>query len=81
MEGDTVSLEVVLGYPAKRQFEAIRPHSPRRCARSRRAERACRGVAEIAAHAVQRGVKLLPNVKNIVAVASGKAASARARPP
>jgi ATP-binding protein involved in chromosome partitioning len=27
---------------------------------------------EIAAHTVQRGVKLLPNVKNIVAVASGK---------
>ncbi len=24
VEGDTVSLEVVLGYPAKRQFEAIR---------------------------------------------------------
>ena len=27
---------------------------------------------QIVAHAVQRGVKLLPNVKNIVAVASGK---------
>ena len=28
--------------------------------------------AKVVAHAVQRGVQLLPNVKNIVAVASGK---------
>jgi hypothetical protein len=27
---------------------------------------------EVVAHAVQRGVKVMPNVKNIVAVASGK---------
>ena len=27
---------------------------------------------QVVAHAVQRGVKLLPNVKNIIAVASGK---------
>ena len=69
----TVSVEVVLGYPAKRQFEAIR-------ALVADALRAVPGVAEarvqvsqqIAAHTVQRGVKLLPNVKNIIAVASGK---------
>ena len=73
VEGDTVSLQVVLGYPAKRQFEAIRTQFAD-------ALRAVPGVAnarvevsqQIAAHTVQRGVKLLPNVKNIVAVASGK---------
>jgi ATP-binding protein involved in chromosome partitioning len=73
VEGDTVSLQVVLGYPAKRQFEAIR-------AQFADALRAVPGVAnaridvstQIAAHTVQRGVKLLPNVKNIIAVASGK---------
>lgn len=73
VDGATVSVEVVLGYPAKRQFEAIGRLIGD-------ALRAVPGVADarvqvsqqIAAHTVQRGVKLLPNVKNIVAVASGK---------
>jgi ATP-binding protein involved in chromosome partitioning len=73
IDGATVSVEVVLGYPAKRQFEAIRTLVGE-------ALRAVPGVAEVrvqvsqqvAAHTVQRGVKLLPNVKNIIAVASGK---------
>jgi len=73
VDGATVSVEVVLGYPAKRQFEAIRT-------RVGDALRAVPGVAQaqvqvsqqVAAHTVQRGVKLLPNVKNIIAVASGK---------
>ncbi|SEA57345.1 iron-sulfur cluster carrier protein ApbC [Paraburkholderia sartisoli] len=69
----TVSVDVVLGYPARRQFAAIE-------ALVAGALREVPGVAnvrvqvsqQIAAHTVQRGVKLLPNVKNIVAVASGK---------
>ncbi|PCE25113.1 Fe-S-binding ATPase [Paraburkholderia acidicola] len=73
IDGSTVSVDLVLGYPAKRQFEALN-------ALVTEALRAVPGVAEarvtvsqqIAAHTVQRGVKLLPNVKNIVAVASGK---------
>ncbi|WP_279634468.1 iron-sulfur cluster carrier protein ApbC [Paraburkholderia steynii] len=73
VDGATVSVDVVLGYPARRQFEAIR-------ALVENALRAVPGVEaarvqvsqDIAAHTVQRGVKLLPNVKNIVAVASGK---------
>ncbi|WP_338926502.1 iron-sulfur cluster carrier protein ApbC [Mycetohabitans endofungorum] len=73
IDGDTVSLEVVLGYPAKSQYALIQ-------ARVEQALRAVQGVAhlhvavshQIVAHAVQRGVQLLPNVRNIVAVASGK---------
>lgn len=73
IEGDTVSVEIVLGYPAKSLFDAIRAQVsdalaavPGVCA--------CRVQVSsvIVAHAVQRGVKVLPNVKNIVAVASGK---------
>ena len=30
VEGDTVSVDVVLGYPAKRQFEAIRTQFSKR---------------------------------------------------
>ncbi|AOK53544.1 ATP-binding protein [Burkholderia stagnalis] len=73
IDGDAVSVDVVLGYPAKSQHEDVR-------ARVSAALKAVPGVRdarvnvsqEIVAHTVQRGVKLLPNVKNIVAVASGK---------
>jgi ATP-binding protein involved in chromosome partitioning len=73
IDGGRVSLAVVLGYPARSQFEAIGKLVAE-------ALRHIDGVQEVAvdvssqvvAHAVQRGVKLLPNVKNIIAVASGK---------
>ncbi len=71
--GDEVSFDVELGYPAKSQFAELR----------RLLVTAAKGVggvgnvsvnitSKITAHAAQRGVALLPNVKNIVAVASGK---------
>ncbi|WP_114662673.1 iron-sulfur cluster carrier protein ApbC [Polynucleobacter necessarius] len=71
-DGD-VSLDVVLGYPAKSQFDAIRKTVIT-------ALRELPGVknvgvtvsSQIVAHVVQRGIKLLPGIKNIIAVASGK---------
>jgi ATP-binding protein involved in chromosome partitioning len=71
-DGD-VSFDVELGYPAKSQIPALR----------RALVAAAKGVtgvdnvsvnitSKVIAHAVQRGVQLLPNVKNIIAVASGK---------
>lgn len=71
-DGD-VSFDVELGYPAKSQMPALR----------RALIAAAKSVAgvdnvsvnlsmKITAHAVQRGVQLMPNVKNIIAVASGK---------
>ena len=68
-----VSFDVELGYPAKSQIPDMR----------RALIAAAKGVAgvhnvsvnmsvKVESHAVQRGVQLLPNVKNIVAVASGK---------
>ncbi|WP_423708583.1 iron-sulfur cluster carrier protein ApbC [Undibacterium sp. WLX3042] len=73
LDGDAVSLDVELGYPAKSQFDLIRKNVIA-------ALRALPGVgnvsvnvtSKIVAHAVQRGIKLMPNVKNIIAVASGK---------
>jgi ATP-binding protein involved in chromosome partitioning len=73
VEGGDVSFDVELGYPAKSQIDSIR-----RMAMA--AVRQIPGVTNVSAnvtqkivsHAVQRGVKLLPNVKNIIAVASGK---------
>jgi ATP-binding protein involved in chromosome partitioning len=71
-DGD-VSFDIELGYPAKSQIPQLRSALVA----------AAKGVADvknvsanlttkIVAHAAQRGVALLPGVKNIVAVASGK---------
>ncbi len=73
VEGGAVSFDVELGYPARSQHAALR----------QALTAAARGVAgvtdvkvaiatKVTPHAVQRGVQLLPNVKNIIAVASGK---------
>jgi len=71
--GDQVSFEVRLGYPARSQLPALRSALIA-------AARGVPGVGNVSvdigwkviAHEVQRGVALLPKVKNIVAVASGK---------
>jgi ATP-binding protein involved in chromosome partitioning len=73
VSGDSVSFDVELGYPAKSQMPALRTALTA-------AARGVPGVghvtvniaSRIVAHSAQRGVQLLPNVKNIVAVASGK---------
>jgi ATP-binding protein involved in chromosome partitioning len=73
LDGNDVMLDVELGYPAKSQIDGIR----------RSVIAAVRGIdgagnvsanvySKIIAHTAQRGVKLLANVKNIIAVASGK---------
>ena len=71
-EGD-VSFDLELGYPAKSQHAAIRRELVA-------AAKALPGVENVSvnivtkviSHAVQRGVQLMPNVRNIIAVASGK---------
>src|SRR5476649_171887 len=73
VDGANVSVNIVLGYPAKSQFDAIR-------ALVANAVAGVPGVtgvqvtvaSQVVAHAVQRGLKLKSNVKNIIAVASGK---------
>ncbi|MDP1693141.1 MAG: iron-sulfur cluster carrier protein ApbC [Burkholderiaceae bacterium] len=73
VEGGDVAFDIELGYPAKSQAPALRKALIA-------AVRTLPGVenvsvnlgTKIVAHAVQRGVQLMPKVKNIVAVASGK---------
>jgi len=73
IEGQDVVVEVELGYPAKSLFPALRQQLVA-------AVKQVPGVghvsvhlsSRIVAHAAQRGVQLLPQVKNIIAVASGK---------
>ena len=73
VEGGDVAFDIELGYPAKSQIPGLRKALIA-------AVRTLEGVenvsvnlsTKIVAHAVQRGVQLMPKVKNIVAVASGK---------
>ncbi len=73
VQGGDVAVDIELGYPAASMHAALR-------AAVIAAARALPGVGNVSvsistrvvAHAVQRGVQLLPGVKNIIAVASGK---------
>jgi ATP-binding protein involved in chromosome partitioning len=73
LAGDNVTLDVLLGYPAKSQIEPIRREITSKL-------KSIPGVGnvnvnvsmKIVPHAVQRGVNLVPGIKNIIAVASGK---------
>jgi ATP-binding protein involved in chromosome partitioning len=71
-ENGVVHIDIEMGYPVQSRLETLRTAY----------EAAARGAGardvvidlrwKVAAHAVQRGVKLMPNVKNVIAVASGK---------
>ena len=73
VEGADVALDIELGYPAKTQLDEIRSRVIAKL-------RTLPGVGNISvnvtvkivAHTVQRGLKPLPGVKNIIAIASGK---------
>ncbi|MBT8529595.1 iron-sulfur cluster carrier protein ApbC [Polynucleobacter paneuropaeus] len=70
---NNIQLEVVLGYPAKSQFQAIQDLVVAALKKIADVKNIQVTVSSnIVAHTVQRGVKLLPGVKNIIAVASGK---------
>jgi ATP-binding protein involved in chromosome partitioning len=71
--GDQIAVEIQLGYPAKSQYDLIRKLAQDAIAALPGAGRVAVSIGhKIVSHAVQRGVKLVPGVKNIVAVASGK---------
>ncbi len=71
-DGD-VSFDVELGYPAKSQIAGLRKALIAAARTVAGVENVSANLAtKVIAHSVQRGVALLPNVKNIVAVASGK---------
>jgi ATP-binding protein involved in chromosome partitioning len=73
IDGGDIAFQIELGYPAKSQHPALRKALVA-------AARTVAGVSNVSVeittrittHAVQRGVALLPKVKNVIAVASGK---------
>src|SRR5688572_12945193 len=73
VEGGDVSFDVELGYPAKSQVPALRKALVAAAKSAPGVENVSVNITtKVTAHAVQRGVQLMPNVKNVVAVASGK---------
>ncbi|HVJ75064.1 MAG TPA: iron-sulfur cluster carrier protein ApbC [Casimicrobiaceae bacterium] len=73
VDGADVAVDVQIGYPARSQHDAIRRLVADALAGLPGMGRVSVTVGQkITSHAVQRGVKLVPGVKNIVAVASGK---------
>jgi ATP-binding protein involved in chromosome partitioning len=70
--GNDVAVELALGYPAKSQHESLKKLVQSALAASGAGRVTVNVTTRIVSHAVQRGVKLVPGVKNIVAVASGK---------
>ena len=73
MSGGDVAFDVELGYPAKSQIPGFRKDLIAAAKSVAGVENVSVNVSmKIVPHSVQRGVQLLPKVKNIVAVASGK---------
>jgi ATP-binding protein involved in chromosome partitioning len=72
ISGSDVTLDIELGYPGKSQQEPIRRQVIQALKTAGAANVAANVTSKVVAHAVQRGVKLVPGIKNIIAVASGK---------
>ncbi len=72
VSGADVSLEIELGYPGKSQHEPIRRQVTQALKQAGAGSVSVKVSSRVVPHAVQRGVKLVPGIKNIIAVASGK---------
>jgi ATP-binding protein involved in chromosome partitioning len=72
ISGADVSLDVELGYPGKSQFDSIRRQVTQALKSAGAGNVSVNVYSKVVPHAVQRGVKLIPGIKNIIAVASGK---------
>ncbi len=72
VSGADVALEIELGYPGKSQHEPIRREVVQALKQAGAGSVSVRVSSKVVSHAVQRGVKLVPGIKNIIAVASGK---------
>ncbi len=73
VDGDDVSFDIELGYPARSQYPMLRRLLVEAAKRVAGVGNVSVNLShKIVAHAAQRGVALLPSVKNIIAIASGK---------
>jgi ATP-binding protein involved in chromosome partitioning len=73
VSGSDVAVEIALGYPAKSVIDSVRDSVTQKLKALPDVGKISVDVStRVVAHAAQRGIKLLPGVKNVIAVASGK---------
>ncbi|OGA14941.1 MAG: ATP-binding protein [Betaproteobacteria bacterium RIFCSPLOWO2_02_FULL_66_14] len=72
VSGDTATVEIELGYPGNSQFDPIRLQAIEALKAAGAKSAGVTVRSRVVPHAVQRGVKLVPGIKNIIAIASGK---------
>jgi len=73
LTGGDIAVDIELAYPGRSQFDPIRRQVQAKLRDLPGAGAVSVNVSsKVVPHAVQRGVKLVPGIKNIIAVASGK---------
>ena len=72
VDGGKVAIDIVLGYPAKTFTDALAQTVRTKLAEAGIADAAVGVASRVFAHKVQKDLTPMPNVKNIIAVASGK---------
>jgi ATP-binding protein involved in chromosome partitioning len=73
ISGNDVSVDIALGYPANSVMDSVKSLVESHLQRIERVKNVTVNIgSRIATHKAQQGVQILPNVKNIIAVASGK---------
>ncbi|HJS39339.1 MAG TPA: iron-sulfur cluster carrier protein ApbC [Burkholderiales bacterium] len=72
VNGADVEVDIELGYPGRSQFEPLRREVIAALKKAGAAGTVVKVASKVVSHSVQRGVKLVPGIKNIIAVASGK---------
>jgi len=72
VSGSDVDVDLELGYPGKSQYEPLRREVVAALKQAGAANVQVKVGSRVVSHSVQRGVKLVPGIKNIIAVASGK---------
>ncbi len=70
--GSDVELDIELGYPGRSQVEPVKRAVVAALKQAGAGSVAVSVGSKVVSHSVQRGVKLVPGIKNIIAVASGK---------
>ena len=72
LAGSRLSMQVVLGYPARAQSDALKSAIKEALTAKGFVDPEVGVSYKIIAHAVQPGVQLIPGVRNVIAIASGK---------
>ena len=72
VSGDKVTVDIVLGYPAKGSRDALAVKLKEKVVAAGAKDVTINISSNIVSHGVQKGVKPLTSVKNIIAIASGK---------